>query len=147
MKPKQPFRKQFLTSPVPFLKAYLHLILNTPLNIFTKESYPEGKKTSPYCIQKRKIILKAQAKLINLLNRPLEVGIRCYVSQQAWLQVFFLETYYGSVTQFSQADRHKKRGRRRNPLSGQMMVGCVSTDACVSTLQPNQLEIKIECKF
>lgn len=31
---------------------------------------------------------------------------------------FFLETYYGSVTQFSQADRHKKRGRRRNPLSG-----------------------------
>ena len=59
----------------------------------------------------------------------------------------FIETYYGSVTQFSQSDRHKKRGRRRNPLSGQMMEGCVSTDACVSTLQPNQLEIKIECKF
>ena len=28
----------------PFLKAYLHLILNTMLNIFTKESYPEGGK-------------------------------------------------------------------------------------------------------
>ena len=50
---------------------------------------------------------------------------------------FFIETYYRSVTQFSQVDRRKTRGRGRDPLSGQMTEGYVSTDACVSTLQPN----------
>lgn len=48
----------------------------------------------------------------------------------------FIDTYYGTVTWFSLADKHKERGRKVTPLNG-WPEGCMSPGAQISTLQLN----------
>ena len=129
----------FKASCILFLVQYSHFHKRI---IFTKEELPIF-----CCIQEWKVIFRAQAKLINMLNRPPEIEFQTLYFWASLITEFLLILIM-EVTQVSQLTGTMIEAERvASWMSGRLKEGCVSAGAWASTLPSEVKSLSISGNY